>query len=167
LQVRIRRDEDRPARTGALTSQRLDDASVSASPQLLCSSDGTVVLIHGLLPFRLASRHRAGGFIHIQFLPGRPQGEPAAFFIFQASHRDRLRAVFFVFDVLFHLRRERSSPQAKPAERSYSTRLCSLPDRCRSPAVNPLSFGEAANQKAAPASVTGRISACTAGPQPR
>jgi hypothetical protein len=76
---------------GALTSH----ASVSASPQFFCSSDGTVVLIHRFPPPGLASNHRGGG-IHIHSIfTRRPQGEPAAFSICRLPFRDRLRAVFF------------------------------------------------------------------------
>ncbi len=46
---------------GAFTSHASVHASVSASPQLFCSSEGTVVLIHGFAPPGLASNHRGGG----------------------------------------------------------------------------------------------------------
>ena len=60
-------------------------ASVSASPQLFCSSEGTVVLIHGFAPPGLASNHRGWGqFIHTQFLPG---GRRASLRPFQSADR--------------------------------------------------------------------------------
>ena len=69
---------------------------MSASPQLSCSSEGTVVLIHGFAPPGLASNHRGWGqFIHTQFLPGGRRAKPAAFSIRRPPHRDRLRAAFF------------------------------------------------------------------------
>lgn len=58
---------------------------MSASPQLSCSSEGTVVLIHGFAPPGLASNHRGWGqFIHTQFLPG---GRRARLRPFQSADR--------------------------------------------------------------------------------
>jgi hypothetical protein len=70
---------------GALTSHASVHASVSGSPQLFCSSEGTVVLIHGFAPPGLAFNHRGwGNFIHTQFLPG---GRRASLRPFQSADR--------------------------------------------------------------------------------
>ena len=79
---------------GALTSHAAIHASVSASPQFFCSSEGTVVLIHGFPPPGLASNHRGWGIHTHSIFTRRPQGEPAAFSICRSPYRDRLRAAF-------------------------------------------------------------------------
>jgi hypothetical protein len=89
----------RTKRTGAigtLTSHASVHASVSASPQFSCSSEGTVVLIHGFPPPGLASNHRGWGIHTHSIFTRRPQGEPAAFSICRSPYRDRLRAVFLL-----------------------------------------------------------------------
>jgi hypothetical protein len=72
---------------------------VSAPPQLFCSSEGTVVLIHGFAPPGLASNHRGGGNSYtLNFYPeaaGRACGLfnlPIA--IRRSPRRDRRRAAF-------------------------------------------------------------------------
>jgi hypothetical protein len=88
---------------GALTSHASVHASVSASPQFFCSSDGTVVLTHGFPPPGLASNHRGGGIHTHSIFTRRPQGEPAAFSICRLPYRDRLRAAFFWADKTIRL----------------------------------------------------------------
>jgi hypothetical protein len=59
----------RTKRTGAIGAVT-SHASVSASPQFFCSSEGTVVLIHGFAPPGLASNHRGWGIHTHSILPG-------------------------------------------------------------------------------------------------
>jgi hypothetical protein len=86
---------------------------VSASPQLFCFSNGTVIFIHELPPFRLALPTGAGELIHIQFSLPEAAGQrcggekcPAAFSICPSPHRDRLRAVFCFSGVNYFTLRE-------------------------------------------------------------
>jgi hypothetical protein len=102
---------------------------VSASPQCFCSSDGTVILIHGFPPLGLASNHR-GWEIHTHSIfTRRPQGEPAAISICQSPDRDRLKAVFCLgicgTDKTIRLTRGRTAfgPFVKRAPRGQMARL--------------------------------------------
>ncbi len=107
-----------------------------------------------------------GGFIHIQFLPGRPQGEPAAFFIFQSPHGETAFRRSFCFDVRFTDSANVPRRQAKPPSDHIPCGFV----LCRIAAgrpIHPLFLGEATSRKAVPASATGRTSTCTAEPQPR
>ncbi len=62
---------------------------MSASPQLFCSSEGTVVFIHGFAPPGLASNHRGWGqFIHTQFLPGGRRASLRPFSICRSPYAD-------------------------------------------------------------------------------
>ena len=57
---------------------------------MFCSSEGTVVLIHGFAPPGLAFNHRGWGQFHTHSIFTRwPQGEPAAFSICRSPYADR------------------------------------------------------------------------------
>jgi hypothetical protein len=99
---------------GAPTSHASRHAFVSTSPQFFCSSDGTVLLIHGLSPPGLTSNHRGWGIYTHSIFTRRPQGEPAAFSIFPSPYADRRTETAFGRSLFGHLRdRQNYPPRSK------------------------------------------------------